>query len=608
MGIVTGLGALLGPLLGGGLASTALKIGLAAAAIGVQLLLSPRPKQPRPDDLRVTKRSEEGPGRWGIGRLELEGQLLYGNTDDYDIYQIVLHAFGPLDQVEEYYYDGRPVIVDPLTSRAESPPFARLGGSYLHFQTKIGDGTETAWPDLVSAFSQWTADHRIRGIAQTQVWAVNPGTSDEKFGRMFQGGIKPVRLRARISLFEHPWDPRLNSGAGGRAWTTNAALVVAHLRTLLPGASSSSIDWTNISAIADDADALVDTRGGETAPRATLSGGGEGPMTADVVLDFLKCAGLEEVLAPDGKVRLAWLEDYPAAELHLTAEHIVSLTVQRGPEGVRRPNVCRVQFLSPERQYTVAELPVQTFGGGGGAYDGPAWARIEDEVIAYGEQETTIELPFCPDASQAQRIARRLFHMERADVLEIVTTFAGVAVFGARTIDVDVPDVGAQGATVTLRCRVEGWTLDDAAGQVRLICRAIPNVLQTAWNPATDEVEPPPLFALTETTSELETPDAPSAAYAVDNGGSWEMRVDFTGVTNATTAEANYRTYTAGEPDLWQGMTEGGTPDGSGHATVAGDFRGERVDFRVRFFDADDNASYFSPLLEVSSLTTGTPP
>lgn len=596
-----GLGGLIGPLLGTGTAATVGKIALAAGAIALQIFLTPRQKVPKPDDLRTTRKSEEGPGRWAIGRVEVEGQVLFGNTDGYNLYRVILHAFGPLDAVEEYFYDGRPVVVEASDGQVSSPPYVSVSiGSHLRLNTKVGDGSETAWPDLVTRFSQYTTSHRVRGIAQTKLRMINPGTQDEKFGRMLQGGLKPVRLRARFGLFDFPWDPRLAGGSGARAWTVNAVLIAAHIRTLLPGTAFADLDWDDIADRADEAEETVATLTG-TAPRAILSGGGEGPITTDVMLDFLLSAGLEEVRAPDGKVRLAWTDDYPDAELHLEARHIVAVTVQRGPEGVKRPNVCRVKYLSPERQYTVAELPIQTFGGDAGAYDGPAWARVQDEVDLYGEQEMTVELAYCPDASQAQRLARRLFHMERADVAEVVTTFAGVAAWGARTIDVDIPDVGADGAALTRRARVESWAMDDAAGQCRLILRLIPSILQTAWDPSTDEVAPPPEFTAPEYESELDKPAAPTTVVDVElPDGTRQMRTSFAGVTSATVAEANYRTYTGGEPDLWQGMTESGLT----FAYVAGDFRGERVDVRVRMFDAEENGSYFSDLLDEDSVAT----
>ena len=46
---------------------------------------------------------------------------------------------------------------------------------------------------------------------------------------------------------------------------------------------------------------------------------------------------------------------------------------------------------------------------------GIAWATIDDEVDRWGEKILTVELPFCPSASQAQRIARRIFEWSRAD-------------------------------------------------------------------------------------------------------------------------------------------------------------------------------------------------
>ena len=99
---------------------------------------------------------------------------------------------------------------------------------------------------------------------------------------------------------------------------------------------------------------------------------------------------------------------------------------------MERPNRCSVWYYSPERNYDMAEIP-----------DMPAiaWANVEPEIDRYGEKVEEIRLPFCPSASQAQRIARRLFAMKRADAGTIVTNMAGLAACDRSVVNIALPDL-----------------------------------------------------------------------------------------------------------------------------------------------------------------------
>ena len=600
-----GVAALLGSI-GGGLGGLLLKGALIAGGIAAQLLLAPKPKEPpRPDDLRNTKESEEGPGLIAFGRVEVEGSVVFGDTSKYDLYRVILHAFGPLDAVEEYYYDGHAVVVD-RNGLVSSPPYvsSRSVRSHLRLYTQPGDGGETAWPLLMDAFpKRWTGDHRARGNAQTLLHFVSPGAADSRFGKLLTGGLKPVRLRAR---FQRPYDPR----DGQSRWTMNAALIIYHYRRQLPGAGEEVFDEVGIGQRADEADALVPTIGG-TRPRAQLSGGGEAAVDSDFLLKLMECAGLEEVQTVDGKVSLRWLEDAPAAEVYLRERHIVEQRIQKGPVGAERPNVCRVKYLSAERQYTVAEIPLQVFDTPDGSYSGPAWARVQDEVDLYGEQEVELDLRYCPHPGQALTIARRLFHMRRAWSGDLTTTLAGLRLYGRRTIDVDVSDIGPDEGPLKVRARItEGILVQDTddRAEVQVPIAIIPDILFTSWKVSRDEVEGPPELDRPVYDPELPTPAPPtSISAAVLPGSVHELRVQ-TDVPHGEDVEAmevNFRSYdAAGNPDLWERMEERGLRLG----TAPGDYRGRRVDARVRVYNDKDESSDFSGIFSVASVAINNDP
>ncbi len=75
-------------------------------------------------------------------------------------------------------------------ARFQARPFALPGASYVYINSKAGDGTETAWPQLISAFpSLWTSDHKVRGIAQSLVLYISPGQTQPKFLKLYQNGV-----------------------------------------------------------------------------------------------------------------------------------------------------------------------------------------------------------------------------------------------------------------------------------------------------------------------------------------------------------------------------------------------------------------------------------
>ncbi|MCF3933307.1 hypothetical protein L1787_07765 [Acuticoccus sp. M5D2P5] len=262
---------------------------LGGLALGAQLLFGPKvPKTPAPETLKDSVDLEEGPGVFAFGRVRAGWKIAFGRTDGYLIYQLGLHYFGPTgpSAIETWIYDDREIVVEP-NGTVSSPPWAKYGGSWMTLKTKIGDGSETAWPELVAAFDGWTNSHRVRGIVQTLAIFENPGlaANPTKFQRLYSQGIKPVERIERAGVFYDPRDPaqHMNNPATW-IWTMNAVLIALHYRRMRPGVVNADFDFALIGAAADAADALVETRAGEsvwaggTAPDGIVddAGGGTG--------------------------------------------------------------------------------------------------------------------------------------------------------------------------------------------------------------------------------------------------------------------------------------------------------------------------------------------
>ncbi len=125
---------------------------------------------------------------------------------------------------------------------------------------------------------------------------------------------------------------------------------------------------------------------------------------ADTMRPMLDSAGAEIRMTAEGKIWFQLIDDLPTSEITLTPDDMYDFKWSAGRRPLSRPNVCRVSYYSPERGYDTAEINlVPAFLGAGGRRDRPLW----------GKKPFDVDLPFCPSAAQAQRIARRLFAIER---------------------------------------------------------------------------------------------------------------------------------------------------------------------------------------------------
>ena len=354
-----------------------------------------------------------------------------------------------------------------------------------------------------------------------------------------------------------------------------------------------------------------------TGPFCTLSGGGEGAVTVETFLKACESAGLHPFRNDSGALSFRWLWDVGSADFSFSERDIIGQEVQEGPEEVECPNLAKVRYFSPEQQYSMTELAVQVFDSIDGSYTGPECYRHQAEIDVAGEKPFELELEFCDDATQAARILRWRYHMERASLVMTRTNMSGLIAWGRQVFDMPIIDMASSGGPQMVRVwKDESVIVDDENGQTEILCRIVPDLLlNTPWDLDRDGVTPPETIPLATYEAELDTPQAPNNACWVkylaggDMAGAYEMRVRYNGqnVAGAVLSSANYRTYDGGQPNLWTSMSTtfvSPVPDGNSlrFGWEVGDFRDEKVDFRVFVFDEDENGSYPSDLLAVESL------
>lgn len=588
----SGLGALLPT------ASAALigNVVLGAAAVGSMLIQSALMKRPsiQPEKFKNVFRGDNDTSEIrAVGRVRVGGLVAFGNTKGKNRYRMICHTRGLWTGTEEHYLGGREVVVDE-DGAVSSPPWSRIDGTNVTILSKLGTGSETAWAELISEFPElWTTAHRVRGIHQSLVRYVSPGfDSEEAIKRhqlLFQGGEPPYE---KVGRAEPVYDPREAQSATNTAtweWRENGILNAAHVLRSFPSIAATDVDYTDLALEADKADATVATMDG-TEPRARAWGFWTSESARGEIMEqFLSSIGGEIVPTDDQSYTIRLVDDDPDAEITFYPQHVIDIDYASGPESVQRPNICRIKYYSRERNFDFADIDLT---------DAP-WARVQDEIDRVGEQIETIELPFCPSASQAQRIGRRLFALKRADAGLIKLNYAGVAAWGLTVANLPFPDIGTDGTMVWKKCAIGSPRINDQDGTVELPFVVWPEL--EPWNPATMEVPAPEAIPDLQYPSDLATPVEPAEyAQVVYPDTTREIRIKFTGVADGTTAEANRRNYTAGIPNPWSSMTEyrPHPVDPDWYAYAEADYEGDDADFRVRFFNDEGEASYFSDVLE----------
>lgn len=531
-----------------------------------------------------------------VGRVRVGGLKIFGNTTGVNRYRLIGHSAGPIDGVEEHFLGGRSVVVE-ADGTVSSPPFARPTGSYVTIKAKVGDGTETAWTELTGAFpTLWTTDHKVRGIAQSLILYVSPGISTSKFLKLYQSGAPEYE---RVQRGEKVYDVR----SGNTVWSDNAVLVVLHIMLTFPDFALADFDLEFIGIEATKADQNITIRGGGTEARARASGvwDEDGIERGELLRQVLLSTGCEIIARPGDKLGIRLIEDNREGEIAFTADDMIDLAIRYGPEGVERPNICRIKYYSAERNYELAEIDL--VDDRTSATPQPlAWAYIQDEIDLVGEKVQEFVLPFCPSASQAQRIGRRLFETARARSGSVTFNQVGLACWGVKTITITPPDLGE-----TLTLEIEPPSVDDEAGTVQVPFVIRPTL--SAWNPEVDEALPPQTLPEFEFETTISAPGAATATAVVTYPDtSKASRFVYPDPGASFTVEANYRVITAGIPGAWQSMSEYRAPGGASHAYTATDLAGLSVEFRHRLFNAAEDGSPWSTTTAFTAAVINTAP
>lgn len=400
------------------------------------------------------------------GQAAVSGPIFYNNTSGDNreyLWICVALADGEIEGFVDVWMDGDQIPVADIAwiagaSGADGSGTGNVSTAKwigenatnaLQIYFTLGHANQVAMGNMVSAFTQWTTNHRLRGVS----YVVAKCLYDEDTEDIWKHG-PPQNVRAVIKG-RKIYDPRLDStvvidpttspvtfGSGSHRytdattweWSDNPSLCVAdYLVNYIGAAAATAIDWPAVAAAADDCEVLVDIDTASpvtTEKRFTCNG----PIT----LGASHRDNLNELLSSmDGK--LAYFEGkwrvrasvWEASSVTFDESDFAGDIEIRGSAPVsERFNTVRGVFVDPSRKYEPSEFPFCTRT----AYT----TRDNGKIL-----ERDLKLPMTNSVSMAQRIAFRMLDQSNNQIVAKMKLNArGAKCTISDIISVDLPSMG----------------------------------------------------------------------------------------------------------------------------------------------------------------------
>ncbi|MBN9008681.1 MAG: hypothetical protein J0H63_00630, partial [Rhizobiales bacterium] len=421
-------------------AAAALRAGLSLGlSYAVNRLTAPQ--QPRPSDGQLELKQPIPPRSSHYGRVKVAGALAFYESRSGKLTKDILLSARQIDAVEAYYINDNEVTIDE-TGAVLTKPFVKDGNHYARLQAQLGTDDQVANPLIADGYTEWTSDHRLRGIANIAARFGTP--SADQFGSVFPNGEPAVAVLIRGSLL---YDPRLDGSVSGGigshrhddkstwAWSENLGLAILDHLTH-PDAynrSITKIDLPSFMAYADLCDEDVPLAAGGTEKRYRIATTVTLTEARKDVLSRLLAAGDAELYSTrDGKIAIRggkWVD--PVVTLDHDLGHIL-----------------QAKFSSPDALSRYTELVIQYLSGPLGYVEDEAapWQDV-DAIAATGILEgEPLDLSQVPSAPQARRLAKIKMARDSAPwIVELTTNLYGLNCIGERVIRLKYPELGIDG-------------------------------------------------------------------------------------------------------------------------------------------------------------------
>jgi hypothetical protein len=395
---------------------TTTAVGQAITSIAIAFIanrLTPKPNAPSFEDPGAQfsfAASGSGPRTIIYGETEVMGQPVFVKVSGDDRKNldmiIALGEGGPYEGITRIRFDDEQITLD---SNGDATSPSKYVGK-VKIVTTLGAEDQVAIPAAVSAISEWTSNHRGRGICHAYVRLVwDPD--------VFTNGRPNIFFRIKGRKVYDPRKDSTNGGSGAHRFTDpstweyseNKALWVLDWfrgvnmggkRVLGFGVDDAVIDWDAFADAADVSDEAVDVVGGGTIPRYTGGGGQVASVDDPKAVADMMVRHLAGEFAPRSGYLSLFAGGPRTATVTLTDDDLAGPVKLTSAKSIRQTiNSMKPLYREPMDGYEITEAPT---------YVNATWEAEDGEIF-----ENDALLPFETDNRRAQRVAKLLAARER---------------------------------------------------------------------------------------------------------------------------------------------------------------------------------------------------
>lgn len=359
-----------------------INIGLSFGFSYVSSLLN-KPKTPRPEDVQGLIRQSVAPRYRHYGRVRVGGAIIFIETKNGALYQLIAHGQGPIDGYEQTYLDNRPVELEAgtdggVTTEPYDPAFQII-------DSQIGDPSIHGFGRLELDFPTiWDSSYQVKGIAASLLYTAT--VAAEKSNETYPNRIP---FLSRVIRGAKCYDPR----DGSTTWTRNAGLIMRDYLTHADGMNlpASLIDDDLIGSAANDSAQAVSIKAGGTIERYAIGlsySFDEEPI--NVIGRIIGATDGRLYITPAGKIGFEvgkWVEP----TVRLTDAHIIEYELTDGGGPFTEANEVIVRYTHTDVGYKEATSD--------------PWQDL-DSIGQYGRLSRTIESFEIQHHNHARRIAK----------------------------------------------------------------------------------------------------------------------------------------------------------------------------------------------------------
>jgi hypothetical protein len=390
-------------------------VGTFITTAGTQLVLSAISQKLAPDinipeigtnlqsGTTVTTKGAINPHRIIYGKTRVGGTIVYAETtSNNDFLHLVIAVAGhEVNSFTKIFFneDEVPLTQDGSDSNGIARLFPSSGNEYegkARIKKHLGADAQVADADLVSEITQWTTNHRLRGVAYVYV-RLNFDSD------VYPNGVPNISFEVQGKKV---FDPRTST----TAFSSNPALCIRdYLLDSNYGldADAAEINDTNFQAVANTCDEDVTLSSG-TEDRFTLNGSFELKQSPKNIIENMLSSIAGNLIYSNGQFKLR-AAVYSTPTVTLSEEHFRSgITLNTRVSKKELFNAVKGLYSEPANNYQPQDYPILTSS---------TFETEDNSERIFGE----FNFPFTTSSTTVQRLAKIQLQKARQQISMVAT-------------------------------------------------------------------------------------------------------------------------------------------------------------------------------------------